>query len=65
MSKIEERTLKILFNKSGGSSTGTTTRLTLPKKWIDAMGLSMDNRDVTVSFDGEKILIMPISTNQK
>lgn len=57
MSEIEERTLKILFNKSGGSSTGTTTRLTLPKKWIDAMGLSMDNRDVTVSFDGEKIVI--------
>lgn len=57
MSKIEERTLKILFNKSGGSSTGTTTRLTLPKKWIDAMGLSMDNRDVTVSFDGKKIVI--------
>lgn len=57
MTEIEERTLKILFNKSGGSSTGTTTRLTLPKKWIDAMGLSMENRDVIVSFDGEKIII--------
>jgi hypothetical protein len=57
MSKIEERTLKILFNKSGGSSTGTTTRLTLPKKWIDAMGLSMDNRNVNVTFDGDKIII--------
>jgi len=57
MTEIEERTLKILFNKSGGSSTGTTTRLTLPKKWVDAMGLSIDNRNVIVSFDGEKILI--------
>ena len=54
---MEERMLNISFNKSGGSSTGTTTRLTIPKKWIDAMAISPDNRTVVVIFDGEQIII--------
>lgn len=52
---MEERNLKISPNKSGSGSI--TFRTTLPTKWIKAMGLNQENRDIKVSFDGEKIII--------
>ena len=56
---MEERKLNISFNKSGGTAGkgGITTRVTLPKTWIDKLGITPDDREVNVSFDGEKILI--------
>ena len=52
---MEQRILKIIFNKSGGS--GMTTRLTLPKTWIDEMGITPEEREVMVSFQDNKIII--------
>jgi hypothetical protein len=52
---MEERELKVIFGKAGSGST--TTRLTLPKKWINAMNITEDEREVLVEFDGEKIII--------
>ncbi len=59
---MEQRTLKITFNKSGGtaSKNGVTTRLTLPVSWIREMGLTADNREVTASFQDGVITIKPI-----
>ena len=56
---MEERKLKISFNKSGGTAGkgGVTTRVTLPKTWIDKMEITQEEREVTVTFDGEKIII--------
>ncbi len=56
---MEERKLKISFNKSGGTAGkgGVTTRVTLPKTWIDKMGITQEEREVTVTFDEEKIII--------
>lgn len=56
---IDQRTLKILYNKSGGTAGKNcyTTRLTLPKTWIDEMGFSIDDRNSKVFFDGKKIII--------
>ena len=59
---MEERKAKILFNKSGGTAGkgGITNRVTLPTKWIKEMGLTENNREVFISFDGEKITIQKL-----
>ncbi|MGL4801981.1 MAG: AbrB/MazE/SpoVT family DNA-binding domain-containing protein [Cetobacterium sp.] len=52
---MEVRDLNIIFNKSGTGST--STRLSIPIKWLRQMDISQDERGVTVYFDGEKIII--------
>lgn len=59
---IEKRRLRVIFNKSGSGST--TTRLTLPKTWIDQLGVKEWDKVVDVSFDGEKIVIEKIKENE-
>lgn len=56
---MEVRDAKVIFNKSGGTSSqgGYTTRVTIPISWIKQMGISPDDRKITISFDGEKIII--------
>mgnify|MGYP000850252970 CR=1 FL=1 len=56
---IEKRNLRISYNKSGGTAGkgGMTTRLTLPKKWVDELEITEEHREVIVEFDGEKIII--------
>lgn len=52
-----ERVLKVTFTKAGNG--GRTTRLTLPVKWIDALNITADDREVLVSFieaDGKIII---------
>lgn len=59
---MEERKAKILFNRSGGTAGkgGITNRVTLPTKWIKEMGITEDNREVFISFDGQKITIQKL-----
>ena len=54
---MEVRDAKVIFNKSGGTSSqgGYTTRVTIPISWIKQMGISPDDREITISFDGDKI----------
>ena len=56
---MEERTAKILFNKSGGTAGkgGVTNRITLPTLWIKKMGITENNREVKLSFVDDKIII--------
>lgn len=46
---MEERTLKILFSKSGSGSTNT--RISLPIKDLKDMGVSQENREVLYKYD--------------
>lgn len=50
-----KRVLKIMFTKAGNG--GRTTKLTLPVKWIDALNITADDREVLVSLKDEKIII--------
>lgn len=50
----EVRKAKLIVNKSGSGSI--TTRATLPKTWIDKMGV-FESRDIILEFDAEKIVI--------
>ena len=49
---MEERILKVLFGKSGSGSI--SPRISLPMSWIKDMGLSQENREVTVKYDENK-----------
>lgn len=56
---METRKLKISIGKSGGNSGSGTKKhlLSLPNTWMQSMGISPDDRTVTVIFDGEQITI--------
>ena len=49
---MEVRDAKVIFNKSGGTSSqgGYTTRVTIPISWIKQMGISPDDREITDKF---------------
>lgn len=49
---MEKRKLKILFNKDGYGNY--STKISLPKLWIQDMNLSLEKREVLVSYDKEK-----------
>lgn len=56
---MEKRNGKIIFAKAGGnaSKNAHNCKVSLPKKWIDAMGITIDDRDVTLQFDGKNIVL--------
>ena len=46
---MEKRDLNISFYKAGNQ--GISTRMTLPKKWVQNLGVTPEDRAVEVSFD--------------
>lgn len=52
---MERRNLNLIINKDGHGTTNY--KIALPKIWVDQMELSDTNRNVIMSFDGEKIII--------
>lgn len=59
MKNKNERILNIMFSKSGSGSI--SSKMALPKDWINTMKLSPENRQVIAIFNEEKnsITIMP------
>lgn len=55
----QERQLKVMFNKSGGNASkgSYSPKVSIPKTWLDEMGIDPDNRDVNMTFDNKKITI--------
>lgn len=56
---MEEKRARVIFNKSGGTAGkgGITNRITIPTTWVKEMGITEEQREVNISFDGEKIII--------
>lgn len=54
-----KRTLNVIFNKRAGSDNSYTTKITLPKKDLNKMGVTLNDREVEYEFDEEnnKIII--------
>ncbi len=48
---MEKRDLNVSFYKAGN---GISTRISLPKKWINDMELTEDCREVELIYDEEK-----------
>lgn len=52
---MEKRNMNVIFTKGGSGSV--TTKLNLPKTWVDKMRVTQEEREVIVEFDGEKIVV--------
>ena len=48
---MEERKLRIMFCKDGRGATNT--KITLPIKWVRAIGANPEDREVIVQYDEE------------
>lgn len=59
---MEERKINVMFNKSGSGSM--TTRIALPKSWVDKMNVTSDEREVSLVFDGERIEVIKMKNNE-
>lgn len=55
----ETRELKVMFNKSGGTASkgAYSPKISLPKKWVDEMDITLEERDVKVTFEEKRIII--------
>ncbi len=56
---MEKRIAKIIVGSSGGTAGkgSKTYKISLPTKWVNE--LSLDEKQVQMCFDGEKIIILP------
>ena len=54
---METRTNKVLFSKN--SKGNPSPRMPLSLIWLKKMGVTEDNREVRLSFDGKRIIIEP------
>ena len=56
---MEERNLKIVMNKAGGNASKGSYgyKISIPPSWAKQMGVTLEERTMKVSFDGEKIII--------
>lgn len=52
---MEQRNLKISFNKSGSGSMSSSIRI--PISWVKDMGISPNDREVLITFNENKIVI--------
>lgn len=55
----ENREFKIMFNKSGGtaSKNSYSPKISIPKSWLDDMGITLDEREIIASYENKKITI--------
>ena len=54
---IEERQAKILINKAGGTAgpEAKSYRVALPSTWMKVLGISANDREVTLQFDAVRL----------
>lgn len=56
---MENRKANMIFGKAGGNASPNsyTCKLSIPKAWVDRMGLNPESREVEISFDGDRITV--------
>lgn len=56
---METKCKKIRFSKSTNKtgSISYSANVVLPASWVREMGLSKEDKDVVINFDGRKIII--------
>ena len=64
---METRNAKLIINKSGGTASekSKTYRVTIPNSWVEQLGISEDNREIELSFDGTEITVRRKQTMQE
>ena len=63
---MEQRTANVIIAKAGGNASRNAygCKLALPKTWLAKMGVTLDEREVMLSFDGERIVIESASSTK-
>lgn len=61
---METRKCKISVGKPGGnaSKNAKNYRLSIPSKWVQEMGVSPEERELLISFDGKQITVVKDET---
>ncbi|MBR6551994.1 MAG: hypothetical protein IKT89_04045, partial [Clostridia bacterium] len=56
---MKKRSVNIIVGNAGGNAgeTSKNYKVSIPTQWVNAMGLSVENRKIEISFDGERIII--------
>lgn len=56
---METRKVNVIVGKAGGNTgeLSNNYKISIPNQWVKKLGISKDNREVNISFDGEKIMI--------
>ena len=56
---VEQRKAKMQFAKSGGTARGNaiTNRITVPTSWVKSLGITEEDRNVTIKLIDNKIVI--------
>ena len=56
---MEERKAKILINRAGGNAGAQSKgyRVALPSAWMKSLGITENDREVLLQFDGECITL--------
>lgn len=64
---MEQRLAKVNISAAGGNAGAgaKTCKVTLPTTWLSALGICKDRREVILSFDGERIVIFPVSSMEE
>lgn len=74
---METRKGNMIFGKAGGNASRNsyTCKVSVPKTWVDRMGLTPEQREIELAFDGDRITIekpehspvkhTPLASNQK
>ena len=64
---METRNAKLIVNKSGGTASekSKTYRVTIPNSWVEQLGISEENREIELCFDGTKITVRRKQTMQE
>ena len=63
---MEERKANVHINKAGGTAgeTSKNYRISLPSLWMKELGIDEENREVSLQFDGEAIVIRKASASE-
>ena len=61
---MERRLARINSSTAGGTAGpgAKTHKVTLPSRWLQAMGITDENREVELAFDGHQIVITRVFT---
>lgn len=56
---MEKRLAKVSISAAGGTAGkgAKTYKLTIPSTWIAAMGINEDDREVELTFEGDRIIV--------
>ena len=56
---MEERKAKILINRAGGNAGAQSKgyRVALPSAWMKSLGITENDREVLLQFDGECVIL--------